>query len=102
MTPSVPARAISRDDDSRQQPSAALMAQDEEPEPADEPEPELEPEPEPEPDDDEPDPPDDDPEPEELESAAGLDSRFSDCLASCLSAPEAAERSISRLRLAVP
>jgi hypothetical protein len=93
MGASLAAAAISRDDDPWGAPSAALMAQEEleEPEPAELDE--LE-----ESDDDEEDEDDED-DPPSLEA---FDSRFSACLASCLSAPEEAERSISRLRLAVP
>jgi hypothetical protein len=91
MRGSLPAEAISRDDDPWGAPSAALMAQEEleESEP-DELE-ELEESDEVDVDDDE-DPP----------SPEDFDSRLEACLASCLSAPEEAERSISRLRLAVP
>jgi hypothetical protein len=90
----VAAAAISRDDDPYTAPSAALMAQEEV---------EEEPDEEDEPDDDEEDPDDESPdEDEDPPSPEDLDSRFSACLASCLSAPEEAERSISRLRLAVP
>jgi hypothetical protein len=92
---SVSAPAISRDDDRWGAPSAALMAQEEleEPEP-----PELEESDE----DEEEDEEDDDDDEDEPPSLEVFESRFSACLASCLSAPEDAERSISRLRLAVP
>ena|SRR5690242_6796287 len=102
MALSVPAGAISRDEDPWGIPAAELMAQEEappeEPEEPDEPEPDEPDDPDPEEDPDEPDP--DDPAPESEDD--DLASRFSACLASCLSAPEDAERSISRLRLAVP
>jgi hypothetical protein len=48
------------------------------------------------------DPESDDDEPESEEEDEELESFFSFCLASCLSAPDFAEESISRLRLAVP